>query len=111
MASIKSARQFNMKGIQASLDEAQLEVSASEYVKRSLTLGIPGGNWPVCHDWLHYHDRRRHPPFGGFMLTWTKLEQERDRKQVRYTKQLASACDTIRTAYGVDPRSRKPWKP
>jgi hypothetical protein len=43
----------------------------------------------------------------GILTTWTKLEQERDRKQVLYNKQLASACDTIRTAYGVNPSLKK----
>jgi hypothetical protein len=45
--------------------------------------------------------------FAGFVITGTRLEQTRDRKQVQYTKQLASACDTIRTAYGVNPSLKR----
>lgn len=95
----------NLSGIQASLDKAQIEVSATEYVISSLKFGIPvgialalliGSVVLVAVGVL-----------AGFMITWTKLEQERDRKLVRYTKQLASACDTVRTAYGVNPSLKK----
>lgn len=91
--------------IQKQLDDQQIEVTAAEFVRRSLIYGIPVGlglALIVGSVML----------FGlgiaaGFLTTLTKLEQDRDRKQVRYNKQLASACDTIRTAYGVNPSLKK----
>ncbi len=91
--------------IQRYLDDAQMDVSAAEYIKRSLIFGIPVGLGlalvvgSITLIGLGIA--------AGFLTTWTKLEQERDRKQVRYNKQLASACDTIRTAYGVNPSLKK----
>ncbi|MCL4505272.1 MAG: type II secretion system F family protein [Chloroflexi bacterium] len=95
----------NLAGIQKRLDKAQMEISAIEYVRRSLTFGIPVGLFlallvgSVVLVGVGI--------FAGFMITWTKLEQERDLKLVKYTKQLASACDTIRTAYNVNPSLKK----
>jgi hypothetical protein len=91
--------------IQQQLDNAQLDVNAIEYIRRSLTFGIPVGIGlalvvgSVSLIGLGIA--------AGFLTTWTKLEQERDRKQVRYNKQLASACDTVRTSYGVNPSLKK----
>ena len=92
-------------GIQAQLDQAQMEISADEYVKRSLTFGIPVGIglFVLVGSIVLFFVGI----IAGFMITWTKLEQERDKKTVKYTKQLASACDTIRTAYGVNPSLKK----
>ena len=91
--------------IQQYLNDNQMDVSAAEFIKRCLIYGIPVGLglWLIVGSVML---------FGlgiaaGFLTTWTKLEQERDRKQVRYNKQLASACDTIRTAYGVNPSLKK----
>jgi len=39
----------------------------------------------------------------GILFTWSKLEQERDVKQIKYLKQLASACDIVTNAYSVRP--------
>jgi hypothetical protein len=94
-----------LAGIQTRLDKAQIEVSAREYVKKSLMLGVPMalglfvliGSLVLVPVGL----------FAGFLFTWNKLEQERDRKQVRYSKQIASVCDTLRTAYGVNPSLKK----
>jgi hypothetical protein len=91
--------------IQQQLDEKQMDVTATEFIKRSLIYGIPVGlGLALIVGSVTL--------FGlgivaGFMTTWTKLEQDRDRKQIRYNKQLASACDTIRTAYGVNPSLKK----
>jgi Type II secretion system (T2SS), protein F len=87
--------------LQAKLDAAQIEVSADSYVRQSLQLGIPIGIglfvlvgaiilFPVG-------------VFAGFLFTWSKLEQERDVAQIKYFKQLASACDIITNAYAVRP--------
>ncbi len=95
----------NIQGIQAKLDNAQIEISAKEYIRRSLTYGIPVGvglALLIGSAVLVFVGI-----VTGFMVTWTNLEQERDRKLVKYTKQLASACDTIRTAYGVNPSLKK----
>ena len=92
-------------GVQARLDKAQIEISAAAYVKKSLTMGIPLGLGLfilVGSVVLVFVGVA-----AGFLFAWTQLEQERDRKQVRYAKQLASACDTIRTAYGVNPSLKK----
>ena len=91
--------------IQQSLDKAQFEISAREFLRRSLTIGIPVG--VVLFILIGSVVLLILGLVVGFMMTWTNLEQERDRKFVRYTKQLASACDTIRTAYGVNPSLKK----
>ncbi len=91
--------------IQRYLDDAQMEVNAAEYIKRSLTFGIPVGI--VLALVVGSVTLIGLGIAAGFLTTWTKLEQERDRKQVKYNKQLASACDTIRTAYGVNPSLKK----
>jgi Flp pilus assembly protein TadB len=97
--------QAQLKDVQSTLYKAQLDISASEYVKRGLILGAVLGIGlfilvgSVVLLGVGF--------VAGFMITWTKLEQERDRKQVLYTKQLASACDTMRTAYGVNPSLKK----
>jgi len=97
--------QTRFAGIQVRLDQAQIEISAQEYIKRSLTFGVPVGIglFVLVGSVVLFVVGI----IAGFMITWTKLEQERDRKQVKYTKQLASACDTIRTAYGVNPSLKK----
>jgi hypothetical protein len=91
--------------IQQRLDDNLMEVSAAEFVKRSLMYGIPVGIGLalIVGSFILFGLGLA----AGFLTTWTKLEQERDRKQVRYNKQLASACDTIRTAYGVNPSFKK----
>ena len=91
--------------IQLRLEKARIEVSAAEYIKRSLMFGIPVGI--VLFLLIGSVVLFGVGILTGFMITWTNLEQERDRKMVRYTKQLASACDTIRTAYGVNPSLKK----
>ena len=91
--------------IQKQLNSAGIDIPASLFVRKSLTLGLPLGfaMWllmgsivMVCMGVLT-----------GFMVTWTKYEQERDLKNVKYAKQLASVCDTIRTSYGVNPSMKK----
>jgi hypothetical protein len=91
--------------IQQRLSDNQMDITAAEFIKRSLTFGIPVGlglAFIVGSVVLLGVGI-----VAGILTTWTKLEQERDRKQVRYNKQLASACDTIRTAYGVNPSLKK----
>lgn len=103
IANFRPTRQLD--GIQTRLNKAQIEISAQEYIKKSLTLGVPLalglfvliGSLTLVPVGL----------FAGFLFTWNKLEQERDRKQVKYSKQLASVCDTLRTAYGVNPSLKK----
>lgn len=97
--------QRQLSAIQLRLEKAQIEISASEYIKRSLLYGIPVGL--VLFLLIGSVVLVGVGILAGFMITWTNLEQERDRKLVRYTKQLASACDTIRTAYGVNPSLKK----
>ena len=98
-------RRSGILTIQQQLDSRQIDISAAEFIKRSLTYGIPVGLGlallvgSVALIGLGIA--------AGFLTTMTKLEQERDRKQVRYNKQLAGACDTIRTAYGVNPSLKK----
>lgn len=94
-----------MGSLQLRLDKAQIEVSAAEYIKRSLLYGIPVGL--ILFLLIGSVVLIVVGVFAGFMITWTNLEQERDRKMIRYTKQLASACDTVRTAYGVNPSLKK----
>src|SRR5437867_1093318 len=91
--------------IQQQLDDAQMDINAAEYIKRSLIYGIPVGL--VLAAVVGSVTLIGLGIAAGLLTTWTKLEQERDRKQVRYNKQLASACDTIRTAYGVNPSLKK----
>jgi Flp pilus assembly protein TadB len=88
-------------GIQARLDQAQIEVRAEKYVQDSLTLGIPLGLGMAL-----LVGSVLLAPVGvlaGFMFTWSKLERERDVKQIKYFKQLASACDIITNSYSVRP--------
>lgn len=103
IANYRPTRQLD--GIQTRLDKAHIEISATEYIKRSLILGVPLG----AGLFILIGSIALAPVglFAGFLFTWNKLEQERDRKQVRYSKQLASVCDTIRTAYGVNPSLKK----
>ena len=97
--------QRELVGIQARLDKANLDIKAGEYVKRSLILGVPLGiGLYVLIGAIVL--------FGvgviaGFLFAWTRLEQDRDKKVIRYSKQLASSCDTIRTAYGVNPSLKR----
>ena len=102
---MKSVPKLDLKSLQTRLDDAQMEVSVREYIKRSLTFGIPVGIALALL--IGSVILVAVGIMAGFMLTWTKLEQERDKKQIRYTKQLASACDIIRTAYGVNPSLKK----
>jgi hypothetical protein len=104
-ATLQSAHRVRLVGVQSYLDRAQIEISASEYMRRSLTLGIPLGLGLFIL--IGSVILLGVGVTAGFLITWTKLEQERDRKLVRYTKQLAGACDTIRTAYGVNPSLKK----
>lgn len=84
-------------GIQVRLDEAQLEISADKFVRRSMLLGIGIGlamAWVVGAVAL--------VPLGlaaGVLITWTDLERKRDQQHVTYNQNLASACDTLRNAY------------
>jgi Flp pilus assembly protein TadB len=97
--------QKELVGLQSALDQANLNISVTEFIRRGLTLGIPLGIGlfiligAVVLFFVGV--------FAGFSFVWTQLEQERDRKQVKYSKLLASACDTIRTAYGVNPSLKK----
>jgi Type II secretion system (T2SS), protein F len=94
-----------LAGIQARLDKAQIDISAEEYVKRSLMLGVP-----LALGLFILIGSIALAPVGllaGFLFTWNKLEQDRDRALVKYSKQLSSVCDTIRTAYGVNPSLKK----
>lgn len=103
VAQYRPTRQLD--GIQTRLDKARMEISASEYVKRSLILGVP-----LALGLFILIGSITLAPIGllaGFLFTWNKLEQERDRKEVKYSKQLASVCDTLRTAYGVNPSLKK----
>ena len=102
-ARIFSAGQLQMLEVQ--LDQQQLDLSANDYVVKSLTLGIPIGI-----ALLLLVGSVLLLPVGiivGFVITQTRLEQLRDRKQIDYTKRLASACDIVRTAYNVNPSLKK----
>lgn len=103
IANYRPTRQI--EGVQTRLNKAHIEISAQEYIKKSLILGVP-----LALGLFVLIGSLALIPVGllaGFLFTWNKLEQERDRKQVRYSKQLASVCDTIRTAYGVNPSLKK----
>lgn len=102
---IQSLRQVQMQGLQERLNRAQIDISSTEYIRRSLTLGIPLGLGLFIL--IGSIVLAVVGVVAGFIITWTKLEQERDVKMVRYNKQLASACDIIRTSYGVNPSLKK----
>jgi Flp pilus assembly protein TadB len=94
-------RPKELVSLQARLDKAQIEVRAEDYVRQSLQLGIPIGIGLfvlVGAIVLFFVGI-----FAGFLFTWSKLEQDRDVKQITYYKQLASACDIITNAYAVRP--------
>ena len=97
--------QRELVGIQARLDKANISIKASEYVKRSLILGIPLGIG--LYVLIGAIVLFAVGVLAGFLFAWTRLEQDRDRKLIRYSKQLASSCDTIRTAYGVNPSLKR----
>lgn len=94
-----------LSALQARLDAAQMEISAGAFVRRSLLTGVAlGGGLALL--------------FGapmlilaglgaGFMFTWRALEADRDRRQVRYARLLAQACDVIRNSYAVKPSLQK----
>ncbi len=95
----------SIRRIASWLDEQQMGVSADVYIRRSLMLGIPLGLalfLLVGSVLLGFA-----AVAAGFVIVGTQLEQARDKRQVQYTKQLASACDTIRTAYGVNPSLKR----
>ncbi len=84
-------------GIQVRLDQAHLGISAAEFIKRSVVLGlglalalyvVVGALTLILIGFA-----------AGFLITWTQLEVARDRKLVAYNQTLASACDTLRNAY------------
>ncbi len=84
-------------GIQVRLDEAQLDISAAEFIKKSLMLGTP-----LALGLYVFVGAIALAPLGlaaGVLITWTQLETRRDKKQIAYNQQLASACDTLRNAY------------
>jgi Flp pilus assembly protein TadB len=103
-AALPELRQLRMRqagrlqrGIQVRLDRAQLDVSANDFLLRGtasagglalFALAVVGSVAlvPVA-------------VFAGFLLTWTQLEQKRDRRIADYNRTLASACDTLRNAY------------
>jgi Flp pilus assembly protein TadB len=85
------------QGIQVRLDQAQLAVSAGEFVRRSMLHGacIAAGLYFVVGALVLV-------PLGfaaGVLITWTQLEIKRDKMMVEYNQQLANACDTLRNAY------------
>jgi Flp pilus assembly protein TadB len=90
-----------LASIQARLDRAQIEVKAESYVRQSLQLGIPIGI--ALYVLVGAVVLFVVGVVAGFMFTWSKLEQQRDEKQIGYYKQLASACDIITNAYAVRP--------
>ncbi len=95
----------SIRQIASWLDEQQMGVSADVYIRQSLVLGIPLGLglfFLVGSVLLGFA-----AVAAGFVIVGTRLEQARDKRQVQYTKQLASACDTIRTAYGVNPSLKR----
>jgi len=94
-----------LAGIQTKLNEAQIEISAKNYVIMSLKTGIPLGLG--LYILIGAYTLGIIGLLAGFLFTWTKLEQERDKKSILYSKQLASVCDTLRTAYGVNPSLKK----
>jgi Flp pilus assembly protein TadB len=94
-----------LQSLSVRLNQQQLEISSSQYLTKSLTLGIPLaiGLYVLVGSVLL-------APVGilvGFVITQSKLEQLRDRKQIEYSKALASTCDIIRTAYNVNPSLKK----
>jgi Flp pilus assembly protein TadB len=84
-------------GIQVRLDEAQLDISAREFVKQSALLG--GGLAAGLYAFVGAVTLIPVGVVAGVLLTWTQLETKRDRRMVKYHQQLASACDTLRNAY------------
>lgn len=94
-----------LAGIQSKLDEAQIDISAKEYVILSLKTAIPLGLG--LYILIGAFTLGILGVGAGFLFTWTKLEQDRDKKNILYSKQLASVCDTLRTAYGVNPSLKK----
>ena len=103
--SLRSLRDAQLQTLQTRLQQAQIEIPAGEYVRRSLILGVPLGIG--LYLLIGSIILAAIGIAAGFIITWTRLEQARDVKMVRYNKQLASACDTIRTAYGVNPSLKK----
>ena len=97
--------QRELVGIDAKLKKAHIEISATEYVRRSLMLGIPLGIG--LYILIGAVVLFAVGILAGFTFVWTQLEQERDKKTALYSKQLAGACDTVRTAYGVNPSLKK----
>jgi len=90
-----------LPGIQVRLDRAQLAVSASTYVLRSVLVGLGFGivMFLATGAWLVI-------PVGvasGFAFVWSRLEDERNERLNRYHKALASAADTIVNSWRVRP--------
>jgi hypothetical protein len=84
-------------GIQVRLDQAQLDISAIEFLKRSAGLGVF-----LALALYVVVGALTLIPIGfaaGLLVTWTQLEVARDRKLVAYNQSLAGACDTLRNAY------------
>lgn len=92
-------------GLQARLDAAQMEIRAFDFVRQSLLLGVVlGAGLGLLLGAVVL------APIGilaGFLFTWSRLERERDQRQVRYNKLLAGACDVIRNSYSVKPSLQK----
>lgn len=103
-------RQVRLQGepaqrVAAWLDARQMGVTIETFFRQSLLLGIPLGvglALLVGSVLLGLAG-----VVAGFIITATRLEQARDRRMVQYTKRLASACDMLRTAYGVNPSLKR----
>lgn len=84
-------------GIQVRLDRAQLEVRAADFLLRGTALG--GGLALFALAVVGAVALAPIAVAAGFLITWTQLEQKRDRRISDYNRTLASACDTLRNAY------------
>lgn len=106
----RPGRQLRLQGepaerVAAWLDARQMGVTIETFFRQSLLLGIPLGvglALLVGSVLLGLAG-----VVAGFIITATRLEQARDRRMVMYTKRLASACDMLRTAYGVNPSLKR----
>lgn len=94
-----------LDGVQVRLDQARLDAKAGEFLSRSAVIGGAMGivaalivGTPVVI-----------PVFliGGFVLLWSRLEDERNQKINLYNKDLAWAMDIILNSWRIRPSMQR----
>jgi Flp pilus assembly protein TadB len=94
-----------LDGVQARLDRARLDAEAGEFLSRGALVGGVMGNVAA----LIVGTLVVLPVFlvGGYILLWSRLEDERNQKINQYNKDLAWAMDVILNSWRIRPSMQR----